>query len=454
MRSTLLNRLLSAGLQSSRPATAIRHGAPWALASKRFAATASLAEEDIEPLPFPRESPGISYELNWALASKKVFPKEEAYRNLTDADLKKQGATSAEPTTGIPVFARGSFSLGAADISKPQFNKLLKQVTSHLSSVPKLFVQDGAVGSSPKSDVKVRCVCDNPSAASSLHSILCRTPTRNISHDAFPLTVYIASGVSSTAWEYVGLGPNENGGFIAVDYEQSALILCGKAFSDTSALKGALKAAAASAMSARSALPLPAWLLVHGESIVLLFASEKTVQSCPDLHKVLVSNEAGVALGPDGVETFFKSKDSKAPNLFKLPSSIIMLAADSSGAIPPISKLTPGQAAYHFLAGYQNGNFVPAYESGPVALDPVVVAKELSSHLTKNNISSFLANVNVGEKHLSGEEILKLVESTLSEKLPSSKGQKPSKTAVDNLKAKYTNFMSGRFPDLPEEISF
>lgn len=97
---------------------------------------------------------------------------------------------------------------------------------------------------------------------------------------------------------------------------------------------------------------------------------------------------------------------------------------------------------------------MPAYESSPISLDPVVVAKELSSQLTKNNISSFLVNVNVGEKHLSGEEILKLVEATLSEKLPSSKGQKPSKTAVDDLKVKYTNFMSGRFPDLPKEISF
>ena len=97
---------------------------------------------------------------------------------------------------------------------------------------------------------------------------------------------------------------------------------------------------------------------------------------------------------------------------------------------------------------------MPAYESGPMSLDPVVVAKELSSQLTKSNISSFLANVNVGEKHITGEEILKLVEATLTEKLPSSKGHKPSKTAVDDLKAKYTNFMSGRFPNLPEEISF
>jgi len=63
-----------------------------------------------------------------------------------------------------------------------------------------------------------------------------------------------------------------------------------KDFLDTSTLKGALKSAAAPAISARCALPLPAWLLAHGESVVLLFASEKTVQSFPALQKVLVSN--------------------------------------------------------------------------------------------------------------------------------------------------------------------
>lgn len=46
------------------------------------------------------------------------------------------------------------------------------------------------------------------------------------------------------------------------------------------------------------------------------------------------------------------------------------------------------------------------------------------------------------------------MEETLTEKFPSSKGKSPSKTAIDDLKSKYTNFMSGRFPDLPEEISF
>ncbi|XP_020251174.1 uncharacterized protein LOC109828629, partial [Asparagus officinalis] len=142
-----------------------------------------------------------------------------------------------------------------------------------------------------------------------------------------------------------------------------------------------------------------------------------------------------------------------AKKLLKKPASVIIASADSTGAIPLVSKLSPGQAAYHFLAGYQDGKFLPAFSRGPSPLDPLALAIALLSHLKNNEISSFLINVNSGGKHITGEEIIRLASVTLSDKAPEGKtGIVDSK--VRDLKGKYRSFLSSKFQELPEEFTF
>src|SRR6056297_746269 len=42
----------------------------------------------------------------------------------------------------------------------------------------------------------------------------------------------------------------------------------------------------------------------------------------------------------------------QTPSIGENPKNIFFLTADAFGVLPPISKLTPGQAAYHFISGY------------------------------------------------------------------------------------------------------
>ncbi len=87
------------------------------------------------------------------------------------------------------------------------------------------------------------------------------------------------------------------------------------------------------------------------------------------------------------------------------PSNIFFLTADAFGVLPPISKLTPSQAMFHFISGYTSkvaGTEEGINEPKPVfsvcfgapfmPLEPVVYAQLLGEKMKKHNVNVWLIN--------------------------------------------------------------
>jgi len=87
------------------------------------------------------------------------------------------------------------------------------------------------------------------------------------------------------------------------------------------------------------------------------------------------------------------------------PSNIIMLTADAFGVLPPISRLTPDQAMYHFLSGYTarvagtekgvkepQATFSTCFGAPFMPRHPIVYARMLGEKLVSHNATCWLVN--------------------------------------------------------------
>lgn len=93
------------------------------------------------------------------------------------------------------------------------------------------------------------------------------------------------------------------------------------------------------------------------------------------------------------------------PSVGKNPKNIFFLTADAFGVLPPISKLTPGQAAYHFISGYTakvagteagvnepQPNFSACFGAPFMPLHPTRYAEILSQKMKESGVNVWLVN--------------------------------------------------------------
>ncbi|EAR12726.1 phosphoenolpyruvate carboxykinase [Polaribacter irgensii 23-P] len=93
------------------------------------------------------------------------------------------------------------------------------------------------------------------------------------------------------------------------------------------------------------------------------------------------------------------------PSIGKNPKNIFFLTADAFGVLPPISKLTPNQAAYHFISGYTakvagteagvvepTPSFSACFGAPFMPLHPAKYAEMLSKKMKDANVNVWLIN--------------------------------------------------------------
>ena len=104
------------------------------------------------------------------------------------------------------------------------------------------------------------------------------------------------------------------------------------------------------------------------------------------------------------------------------PSHIVLLAADAFGVLPPIARLTPEQAMYHFLNGYTaklagterglgsepQATFSTCFASPFITRRPLEYAKLLGEKMRKHDSKCFLVNTGWGGGPFGGGERMNL----------------------------------------------
>ncbi len=121
--------------------------------------------------------------------------------------------------------------------------------------------------------------------------------------------------------------------------------------------------------------------------------------STPDYSDTTITQNTRVSYPINHIDNIMK------PSIGGVPKNIFFLTADAFGVLPPISKLTPGQAMYHFISGYTAK--VAGTEAGitePVTafsacfgapflpLHPTKYAEMLGAKIAESNVNVWLIN--------------------------------------------------------------
>jgi phosphoenolpyruvate carboxykinase (ATP) len=124
----------------------------------------------------------------------------------------------------------------------------------------------------------------------------------------------------------------------------------------------------------------------------------------PDTHHVDF-HDTSITQNTRGAYPIEFIRNAKIPCVAGHPTDVIFLTCDAFGALPPVSKLTPAQAMYHFISGYTakvagtemgvtepQATFSPCFGGPFLVWRPARYAELLAAKMKQHKANAWLVN--------------------------------------------------------------
>ncbi len=346
-------------------------------------------------------------------------------------------------------------------ISPEHFDQLYDNVINYLNG-KEVFVRDAAVGAAPDYQYNIRAITEYPWSNLFLINMFLRLDEEQLNAFEEDWLVVCAPGYSADDPKKYGL---RQGNFSILNFTRKIALVAGSAY--TGEMKKGIFAALNMILPLeRNVLPMhcsanvgaqgdtalffglsgtgkttlsadPDRKLIgddeHGwtaDNIIFNFeagcyakAIDLTEESEPDIYRAIRpgallenivfkegTNEVDYADSSITQNTrvsypIYHIDNIQQPSYAGNPTNIFFLTCDAFGVLPPISKLTPGQAAYHFISGYtakvagtEAGvdepipSFSACFGEPFMPLHPTVYAEMLSKKMEEAGVDVWLVN--------------------------------------------------------------
>ena len=132
-------------------------------------------------------------------------------------------------------------------------------------------------------------------------------------------------------------------------------------------------------------------------------------------------HDAGITQNTRGAYPIDSVRNAKIPCVAGHPTDVIFLTCDAFGVLPPVAKLTPAQAMYHFISGYTakipgtevevsepGATFSPCFGGPFLVWHPAKYAELLKEKLTTHKANVWLVNTGWSGGSYAGGQRMKL----------------------------------------------